>query len=449
MIFRTDKQTISDIELFSDKNRSNSLFAFYNRTVTTGGSDRLYKIIQQPISDIHLLEDRKQEIRFFHKLDSPIIIHKRQIDFIEFYLKNTRTPLKDNFIDATKDRIADKIKADSDYYTIKQGIIHILNLLIDLRRFTSEIGDDKTPLTLVTRFQKIKDFIAIKSLNNVLTDSTIPDKEPKFFIINKLDYLFRKTNLLEIREILDILYELDVLQSLALLMKEEHLTLPEFTTNPAPVFEGESCYHPLLEKSIANNFNFKEGTTLCFLTGSNMSGKSTFLKTIAINVYLSHLGFPVPAGSLKISIVNGLFTTINLSDNLNLGLSHFYAEVKRIKDISNEIKSTKNIFVVFDELFRGTNVKDAYDATLMVVKSLSQIKSSMFLISSHILEVAENLTTSEHIDFRCFKTRIQHRKAMYDYKISEGVSKERFGMQIIENEEIESILKSIIESQKN
>lgn len=105
-----------------------------------------------------------------------------------------------------------------------------------------------------------------------------------------------------------------------------------------------------------------------------MSGKSTFLKTIGLHIYLAHLGFPVPAKKLKISIFDGLFTTINLADNLNLGYSHFYSEVKKVKDIVLKINSKKNLIVIFDELFRGTNVKDAYDASLIIISTLAKIR---------------------------------------------------------------------------
>jgi len=321
-------------------------------------------------------------------------------------------------------------------------------LLNDLKNFIELTEPEKIPVSLDIHFRKIKDFIDIQGIKNALNNSLKEKKVPKFYIVNKLDSLFREKKKQEFREVLDIIYELDVLQSLSVLMVEESLTLPIYTDNSIPFFEGEECFHPLIEKAVTNSFTFKAGITLSFLTGSNMSGKSTFLKTVAALVYLSHLGFPVPAKRFKISIVSGLYTTINLSDNLNLGLSHFYAEVKRIKDISNEIKSNNNMVVIFDELFRGTNVKDAFEGTLLVVKSLSMIKSSMFFISSHILEVAEDLKVSEHIDFRCFTSKISNHKPVYNYKLIEGVSTERLGMQLIENEGIEDILAGIIKNQK-
>ena len=109
-----------------------------------------------------------------------------------------------------------------------------------------------------------------------------------------------------------------------------------------------------------------------------MAGKSTFLKSVSLTVYLAHIGFPVPAKSCEISIFNGLFTTINLSDDIQQGYSHYYSEVKRIKDMALNLNSHKKLFIIFDELFRGTNVKDAYEASLLITKVFFEIKELTF-----------------------------------------------------------------------
>src|ERR1035437_4379900 len=253
MNFRIDKQTIADIELFSDKKNNASLFAYYDRTITKGGNARLYSIIQHPTSDLNQVESRKQEIQFFFS-HGHLKLNKREIDYIEYYLKNTRTPLKDNIIDATKDSIANKIKMDSDYYTITQGIIHIINLLSDLRKFIQDIENEELPVTLENHFIKVKDFLSLQPINGSLHESTTRQTEPKFYVVSKLDYLFRAKKINEFREILDIVYELDVLQSLSVIMKEENLTLPEYSKEVIPVLEGEGCFHPLIENAITNSF---------------------------------------------------------------------------------------------------------------------------------------------------------------------------------------------------
>ena len=180
-----------------------------------------------------------------------------------------------------------------------------------------------------------------------------------------------------------------------------------------------------------------------------MSGKSTFLKTMGVMLYLAHIGFPVPAKKLTTSLFDGLFSTINLTDNLNLGYSHFYSEVKRVKDLVIKMNSERNLFIIFDELFRGTNVKDAYDASLMIISALAKIRDNFFFISTHILEVAENLVEKDSMIFRCFESELIEGQPVYDFKLKEGISKERIGLLIIKNESIMEILDDIVRKQKS
>jgi DNA mismatch repair ATPase MutS len=236
--------------------------------------------------------------------------------------------------------------------------------------------------------------------------------------------------------------------ALSNMIKNDGYTLPEYDSGSRPIFDVTDSFHPALDNPIPNSFSFEHDSGLCFVTGPNMSGKSTFLKTIGILIYLSHLGLPVPAKKLRISIFDGIFTTINLADNLNLGYSHFYSEVKRVKDIALKINSKKNIVVIFDELFRGTNVKDAFDASLMIISALSKIRDNFFFISTHILEVAEELCNNNSITYRCFESDLIDSQPVYDFKIKPGISKERIGMLIIKNEHIPDILNEIVDQQK-
>ena len=160
MAFWFDKQTLTDIELFSKNEKTPSLFAYYNRTVTIGGQEKLYKVINSPFSDKEFLENRKAEIRFIFNLDYyKLKLNKRQLDFIEYYLNNRRVPLKNNFIDATRDSIANKLKSNNDYYIITEGIMHLSGLLKDLQKYLEYIEDLSPPKTLRLAFNSISDFL--------------------------------------------------------------------------------------------------------------------------------------------------------------------------------------------------------------------------------------------------------------------------------------------------
>ena len=216
------------------------------------------------------------------------------------------------------------------------------------------------------------------------------------------------------------------------------LIFPEIVESHTIKIEG--LYHLFVKNAVKNDVSVNESSTIFCITGANMSGKSTFLKAFGLSVYLAHLGFPVAASSMRTGVFNGLFTTINLADNLNKGYSHFYSEVLRVKQVAEEINRTKNMVVVFDELFRGTNVKDAYDASLAIISAFARVRGSVFLVSTHIIEVAEQLCKMKNIGFGYFHTAIEGKTPVYNYQLCDGVTNERLGMLIIENERIIEII---------
>jgi len=161
------------------------------------------------------------------------------------------------------------------------------------------------------------------------------------------------------------------------------------------------------------------------------------MKSLGIAVYLAHLGFPVAADAMEFSVKDGLYSSINVSDNLNLGYSHFYAEVQRVKTVAQQVSAGHDLVVIFDELFKGTNVKDAYDATLAVTESFSGYRNCCFVVSTHIIEVGEALKTpGDHIRFAYLPTVMDGHVPRYTYRLAAGITSDRHGMMIIENEKI-------------
>jgi len=448
MIFDTDNQTIRDLELFTDKKNGNSIFSIFNRAATVGGQDALYEMLNNPVADLDFLQTRKEEINFFFLYDCHLKLFKRQLDYIEYYLRIRRSPLRNNIIDATVNALSNKIKLSSDYYTIAEGIFHIVQLLIDLNTFIQKTKTLIMPVSLEQEIEKIKKITSSKKPNGLLNNPPKRARDLSSRQINNLDQFFRVTEKNTFRELLTTVYKIDALQTLSQIMKNEGFSLAEYYTETQTVFDVVDGFHPFLASPVKNSFSFNQESNLCFVTGPNMSGKSTFLKTVGLMIYLSHVGFPVPAKSLKTSILNGLFTTINLTDDMNLGYSHFYSEVKRVKDLALKIKPGSRFLIIFDELFRGTNVKDAYDASLMIISALAKIRNNIFFISTHILEIAETIENKDTIMFRCFESELINQQPTYDFKLKKGISEERIGLLIIKNEHILQILDEIVRKQE-
>ena len=162
---------------------------------------------------------------------------------------------------------------------------------------------------------------------------------------------------------------------------------------------------------------------------ANMAGKSTFMKSFGITVFLAHIGFPVPASAMEFTVLDGIYTIINLPDNINMGYSHFYAEVLRVKKVAGEAAGGGKFFVIFDELFRGMNVKDVYDATVVIMEAFSVCKRSIFVISTHIIEAGETLgERCPGMQLLYLPTGMCGSKPVYTYRLTKDITGNRHGM---------------------
>lgn len=447
MSFSIDKQTYQDLELFSERRKQATVFSIYNCLSTKGGQELLYQIFNAPSSDFEFLKHRTEDIELFHLKKYNLELNNRSIDFIEFYLNIKRTPLKSNILDAAVDHVAHKLKPNNDYFVITESIIHISQLLKDLKDFIQSLDQLSLTLSLKNHLNEVNEFLDFKVIKVLRENQPKKPQDLTYRQISKYDNYFRIEEKDAFRNLLTIVYEIDFLQSMSKLIRNKGFSIPQCHNTPNPCFKAVDAFHPFLEDPVKCSFAFQDEVNLCFLTGPNMSGKSTFLKTMGLLIYLSHIGLPVPAKEFSTSMFNGLISTINLSDDINLGYSHYFAEVNRVKVTAQSLGTKKNLVVIFDELFRGTNVKDAHDASLGIISALAKIKQHLFFISTHIFEVAEELSDSKSITFKCFESEYIDGQPIYDFKIKEGITKERVGMKILEGQKVLQILNEIILTQ--
>jgi DNA mismatch repair protein MutS len=262
--------------------------------------------------------------------------------------------------------------------------------------------------------------------------------------IAEFDVMMRFRNRTLVEKLLRYIFNLDVYFSIAKVANERKFVFPKaLPANHQNLLTLEGVYHPLLKNAVPNTIHITADNNVVFLTGANMAGKSTFMKSLSIAMFLAHAGFPVAAKRMEFAVLDGVYTTINLPDNLGMGASHFYAEVLRVKKMAQELSAKKNLFVVFDELFRGTNVKDAYEATIAITAAFAKKGRSIFVISTHIIEAGEVLKERCHnINFIYLPTRMNGKQPEYTYTLEQGITGDRHGMVIINNEKILEILRN-------
>lgn len=427
--FQTDEQTLRDLEIFGERN-TNSIAALFDKTVSKGGELALMRMLQQPVADVVFLENRKAVIEYFARFPDFIDIDRNLLAFTEIYLEQEMGRKSLSVWRLWLKQFRNTLKPDNAWNVCQRGVRMLGQVLYDLERWSRECVTDYAPAAMQYYPGRIRELIGQSALRQVLKPGrlTLP-------VFGELDFLFREKESGKVRELLDILYELEALRAVAESAGALGFTYPEYTAEPLCI-EIEGLFHPFLSGAVRNDALITPERHICFLTGPNMAGKSTYMKAWGIAVYLAHLGFPVPAEKMKISVFQGLYTTVNLADDLNLGYSHYYSEVRRIKSVAEKMAELKDIVVISDELFRGTNVKDAYEASLAVISSFAGLSNAVFILSTHILEVAEALKGNEHIDFRFFEIENREGEFCYTYLLRPGISSERLGMYILDREKV-------------
>ena len=195
--------------------------------------------------------------------------------------------------------------------------------------------------------------------------------------------------------------------------------LPNVTENIKNI-QAKKLGHPLLMNENRVNNDFCLDNNIFIISGSNMSGKTTFLRTVGINLILAQTGSYVCAEKMMCSIFN-VVTSMRISDDLNEGVSTFYAELKKIKKILDSAKKYNNTLFLIDEIFRGTNSVDRLSGAETVIKKLDRL-SAVGLISTHDLELCKLESEYKRIKNYSFSEYYKNKKIFFDYKLKYGMS---------------------------
>ena len=439
--FDVDKQTWKDLDLF-DQGRRGLIFALFNKTKSAGGGDALERMMKEVCLGRPVLETRRDIIRFFKDRNIELRIG-RQLADVEHYLNCAFELFPGNWLEALSYQVRNQLKETPRYFTVTAGVKKTVSLLRHLFEITSGWKGSDCPGPLAVTLAELPELIADRRVRSLLMERSGP---LRWRDMARCDHFFRESGKSAIRRILTLLYEWEAYQSVAATAQQYDLCFPQYSDDRQPSIQAEGLFHPLVTNAVPNDYAIGSTANLCFISGPNMAGKSTFLKSFGLAVYLAHVGFPVPARSFQTTIFDGLITTINLADSISQGYSHFYAEVNRVKEVLTKICEKKRVVVIFDELFRGTNVKDASDASLQIIDAFAGIEGSLFLVSTHIVEIAVDLQVNPSIFFSCLSATMEAGVPWYSYKLKSGISDERAGMMILRNEGILDLLKEIRKS---
>ncbi|MHC2991683.1 DNA mismatch repair protein MutS [Pontibacter sp. HJ8] len=226
----------------------------------------------------------------------------------------------------------------------------------------------------------------------------------------------------QVEEALDLLAEFESLASLAAFQyAHPHYAIPSLSAIPF-AFDAEQLAHPLIFSvdRIANDLAMQGAGKTIVVTGSNMSGKTTFLRTVGINMVLTFMGAPVCARKLTVAPVQ-VYTAMRTVDNLAENTSSFYAELKRLRILLDMTERQEPVFYLLDEILKGTNSRDRHAGAMALIRQLHQ-RTASGLISTHDLELgAMEQELPGSVENYSFNSTIEGNKILFDYTLQRGI----------------------------
>ena len=239
----------------------------------------------------------------------------------------------------------------------------------------------------------------------------------------------------EIECALGALGETEALLSLSSPLVEQSLySMPELVESESPLVEAQGLGHPLLHSGavVRNHLKLDGDQNVWIVTGSNMAGKSTYLKSVATNILLAGAGAPVCAQEFRWTPV-GLYSDINIRDSLDDGKSYFRVEVERILQVIRAASRGEKVFAVFDELFRGTNSLERLAISRAILRHLAP-SGALLVVATHDVALTELVTREGEIRMANYHFREQVKDGVmsFDYRLREGPAVTRNAIRVLE-----------------
>ena len=435
-----DQYTYNDLSIFQAEEEF-SVFHRLNFTRTAGGMEWLKKYFHTPFSELDKIHNRQEAIRLvMNKLDQwPTSISNGTILVLEKFLDYNLDPLP-KAADSMNSYLY-RLLHSPDFSLARYSLTHFGDFVRSMKELVILMSDEELTPKMDLLLSRCRTLLMHRQIDDIFKR---PKNKP--FSVRETVYFgqfFHETFRSRVNELIDIYSQFDAWYSMAMAMKKFNLQFPVFVDQEDPLFEAEGLYHLLLTHPVPYSIGMNPQSNFIFLTGANMAGKSTFIKSMGLAVFLAHIGMGVPATSMRLSLFDGILSNINVADNIAKGESYFFNEVHRIKNTVTKINDGRKWLVLIDELFKGTNIQDAMKCSSAVIKGLIKIRHALFILSTHLYEVGEELKPYPNISFKYFETKIVGDQLEFSYQLKDGISTDRLGYLILRREGVVDLLDSI------
>ena len=426
-----DKTTLGDLEVLSVRDGNQGILGLVDNTRTRQGHLALRNRLVHPLTSIGEIREVQAALGELARHRSLRLLRDEMLAGAERYVRSNIVFGRPGRFRSHLTEIWLRMRYRGILREVLEGQAALRSLMLFVQRVVPHLTEQGTSTLLGDRGKRLA------SLSSEIAEAL--QAGPVLYS----DRLVREGLRQEVLEVVEILGELDALQSMAIAGQSLGWTIPELVESSEFLLEAEGAFHPLLDAATANPIRLNGGEPLVFLTGPNMAGKTTYLKTVALVVLLAQTGMNVPAFSVRLAPVEVVFTSLNPTDNLRAGISYFYAEILRVKEAAQLLAEGRRALVLFDEVFKGTNVRDALDASAEVILGFARTRQSGSIFASHLSELYETLRSTPAIRFCQFDGEIREGSPVFDYELTSGISEKRFGLLLLRQAKVPELIARI------
>lgn len=431
-----NSNTLYDLDILCPPHKDKqSLWKLVNHCRTEGGREQLRDILSLKGHSMELTQQRTDAVEYLSMRANRISLQitESEVFHLQHYLSCNYS------IDETKTGISLTVKsyltlvtAKSDYLYILSAVRQALQIIERIKQTYEHLYSGNAPLLI----KDLLNTISTRLLQLPNKDNKhIVNGEPTPSALYKIDRQLRLDNRKELEQLLSAYYKLEALCSMAVAHHKLALRFPEFGNK----LQITQLTHPLVKNCTPNDICLS-GEHIMLITGPNMAGKSTILKSIGLAFIMAYSGMGIAAEYAQLPFYDAIATSINTEDDIGNGYSYFFSEVLKVKEIAELVANTPKTLVITDELFKGTNIKDAGDCTEMVINGFTNQRNGLFIIATHLVETVQLYAGNSKIRLLCFEGNISDDDIKFDYTMRNGVSETRLGKYIMQKENIAGIL---------
>ena len=435
-----DNITLYDLSIFHREDEQ-SLFNKIDHTRTNAGKAELKKKFTRPFSDIQDILQVQEILSFIGaRLDAwPTRITNGTLLVIEKFLDDhpDAMPEHPNAVNT----FLYKWLHPADHAMIRFSMQQLFECIKGFEAVHAFFSAGPRPTMLDDVLQQSEIILRdhrLKWLQSLQTFNALSPAEVLYY-----GRIFHGEMAADLQTLMGIYGQLDAWYAMAKANKELGLELPQFTEDAEPLISAKGLWHLMLKEPVGYDLEMNPHANFIFLTGANMAGKTTLIKAVGLSTYLAHLGMGVAAKSMKLSLFEGILSNITVEDNLIKGESYFFNEVRRIRETITRISDGKKWLILIDELFKGTNIQDAMKCSLAVIRGLINMRNGLFILSTHLYEIGDELKDLSSISFKYFETHLTENELHFSYQLKEGISQDRMGFLILQKEGVVSLLENI------